>query len=349
VDAVDELRIPDRALFLLDSAAHPIKPATVDSFVATAAAEALHGEIRKDAGGSRPLRLFARSFTTASGTHYVAVATADRAELEDEYAALIAAFAGAALAALLLVAGGGYLLVRQATAPIERNMEYMRRFMADAAHELRTPLTVLRTRAEVILQRSREAGEYVVALEAIEREAQRLGGIVEDLLLLARVDAGERALRRSRVYLDDLVLDVAGGAGMVAERRGIKLDVQRAEEAEVEGDPALLRQLISIVLDNAVKFTPAGGNIQVGVSAVQGAATVTVEDSGPGISPEQMPHIFERFYRGDPARSRSDGAGLGLAIARWIADAHGADIDVQSAVGKGTRVGLRFPPPLSSS
>jgi signal transduction histidine kinase len=228
-------------------------------------------------------------------------------------------------------------------------MEYMRRFMADAAHELRTPLTVLRTRAEVILQRSREPGEYVVALEAIEREAQRLGGIVEDLLLLARVDAGERALRRSKVYLDDLVLDVAGGAGMMAERRGITLDVQHAEEAEVEGDPALLRQLISIVLDNAVKFTPAGGNIQVGVSAVQGAATITVEDSGPGIAPEQLPHIFERFYRGDPARSRSDGAGLGLAIARWIADAHGADIDVQSVVGKGTRVGLRFPPPLSSS
>jgi signal transduction histidine kinase len=229
-------------------------------------------------------------------------------------------------------------------------MEYMRRFMADAAHELRTPLTVLRTRAEVTLQREREAPEYAAALGAIEREAERLGGIVEDLLLLARVDAGERPLQRSQVYLDDLVLEVAGGAGVVAERRGVRLEVDRAEEAAVQGDPTLLRQLVAIVLDNAVKFTPAGGQVHVGVAAEQGAPQMTVDDTGPGISAEQLPHIFERFYRGDPARARSDGAGLGLAIARWIADAHGAIIDVKSEVGKGTRVAVRFPAaPVSSS
>jgi signal transduction histidine kinase len=347
VDAVDELRIPDRVLFLLDSAGGPLKPAAVDPAILAAVRagpprRAVH--VR-----DKELRLFAERFTTPGGSSYVAVAVADNAELEDEYAALIAAFAGAAFMAVLLIAGGGYVLVRKSTAPIERTMEYMRRFMADAAHELRTPLTVLRTRAEVTLQREREASEYVAALGAIEREAQRLGGIVEDLLLLARVDAGERPLQRSQVFLDDLVLEVAGGAGVVAERRGVRLEVDRAEETAVQGDPALLRQLISIVLDNAVKFTPSGGQVHVGVAAEEGSPRVVVEDTGPGISAEQLPHIFERFYRGDPARGRSDGAGLGLAIARWIADAHGASIDVESEIGKGTRVAVRFPATVSSS
>ena len=285
------------------------------------------------------LRLHAERFATVSGTPYIAVAAADRQELEDEYAALIAAFAGAAFVALLLVAGGGYVLVRQSTAPVERTMEYMRRFMADAAHELRTPLTVLRTRAEVTLQRERGVADYQAALQSIEREAERLGKIVEDLLLLARADAGERPVARERLYLDDLLLEVASGHRFVAERRGLSLDVRGLDEAVILG----------IVLDNAVKFTPAGGGVTVAVAASGGEVRVTVEDTGPGIAPDQLPHIFERFYRGDPARARADGAGLGLAIARWIADAHGARIDVASEGGRGTRVVLVFPPALSSS
>jgi signal transduction histidine kinase len=347
VDAVDELRIPDRTLFLLDSAGGPVKPGWADSAIVQAARGA---PVRRDVRvGQQVVRLFADRFRTTGGAPYIAVAVADHSELEDEYTALIAAFSGAALMAVLLFAGGGYVLVRKSTAPVERTMEYMRRFMADAAHELRTPLTVLRTRAEVTLQREREPSEYTAALTAIEREAERLGGIVEDLLLLARVDAGERPLQKSQVYLDDLVLEVAGGAGVVAERRGVKLEVDKAEEAAVQGDPTLLRQLIAIVVDNAVKFTPSGGRVHVGVASENGTPGIIVEDTGPGISAEQLPHIFERFYRGDPARSRSDGAGLGLSIARWIADAHGAIIDVKSEVGKGTRVAVRFPATVSSS
>jgi signal transduction histidine kinase len=192
----------------------------------------------------------------------------------------------------------------------------------------------------------------VVALRRVESEAARLGATVEDLLTLARADAGERALDRQRVFLDDLALDAATGARALAEKRGVALEVGTFEEAVVTGDPALMRQLLMIVLDNAVKFTPAGGTVRLSAAAPGGQAEVVVEDTGIGISPEQLSHIFERFYRGDPARARgngAEGAGLGLAIARWIADAHGARIEVTSEPGKGTRVAIRFPPALSLS
>jgi signal transduction histidine kinase len=116
------------------------------------------------------------------------------------------------------------------------------------------------------------------------------------------------------------------------------------EEAMVDGDPMLLRRLMMILLDNAVKFTDAGGRTNVRVSTVDGHPTVVVEDTGAGIAPEQLPHVFERFYRGDPARTRGDGAGLGLSIARWIADEHQAQISIGSEIGRGTRVQVRFPP-----
>ena len=350
LDAVDELHIPDRALYLFGADARLIKPDTAAPWILDAARKARVGEVALNVNTpERELRIHAERFTSARGTPYIAVAAADRGELEDDYTALIASFAVASLFAVLLVAGGGYFLVRTSTAPVERTLEYMRRFMADAAHELRTPLTVLRTRAEVALQRQREPAEYQTALQAMEREAQRLGGIVEDLLLLARADAGERPVARERLYLDDVLLDVAGGTRIMAERRGVSLEVDPVDETVIVGDPALIRQLLMIVLDNAVKFTPSGGRIHVGVSATTGEALVVIEDTGPGIAPDQLPHIFERFYRGDPARGRADGAGLGLAIARWIADAHGASIEVSSEAGHGTRVAVRFPSPPSSS
>jgi len=223
----------------------------------------------------------------------------------------------------------------------------MRRFMADAAHELRTPLTVLRGRAEIALQQSRAASEYEDALRGIETEAKRLGTIVEDLLILARADAGERPIARERVFLDDLTLDAAGTARVVAQAKGVQLDVGDFEEAPVEGDPTLLRQLVMILLDNAVKFTATGGHVRVSVNAPEQRPQLVVEDSGVGIAADQLPHVFERFYRGDPARTRAngngaDGAGLGLSIAKWIADVHHAEIVVSSEPGHGTKVTVLF-------
>ncbi len=297
----------------------------------------------------KTLKLHAERFVLSNGQPLVAAAVADRIELEDRYSELITAFSAAAAIALILVACGGWLLVRQSTAPIERSMAQMRRFMADAAHELRTPITVLRTQAEVALQRERDVDGYRTSLRSIESEGRRLGRIVDDLLTLARADSGDRPMTPARVFLDDIVADAVGAAGAMAAARGVSMTLQGFEEAAVNGDAELLRQLVMILLDNAIKFTPPGGTIDVRVGVHEESATVAVSDSGPGIAADQLPHIFERFYRGDPARSRGDsapaasGAGLGLSIAQWIAEAQHATIAVTSEPGRGTTVAVKFP------
>jgi signal transduction histidine kinase len=352
VDAVAELEIPGRSLYLFDSAGALLIPDTAAGAIrATGVRAADRGEAdlrfkqHSDTSATRDLQVHAERFTVKSGKRYVAAALADRVEIEDRYASLIAALAGAATVALLLVAVGGWFLARKSTAPVERTLAHMRRFMADAAHELRTPVAVLRSRADVALQRPREPAAYVSALTAVGVEAERIGGIVDNLLTLARADAGEWPVTRSRVYLDDVALEAVDSARVLAERRGVELAVTEFEEAPVDADPALVRQLIVIMLDNAIKFTPSGGRVSLRVGIDTGQATVFVEDSGVGIPADELPRIFDRFYRGGRARTQGDGAGLGLSIARWIADVHGATIGVTSTVGQGTQAAIRFPVP----
>jgi signal transduction histidine kinase len=347
IDAVDELNIPDRILYLLDTLGNPVKGQKVDDWIRRGAKEA--GKLgrvttQSDTPEDRTLRLHALRFKLASGKPLVAVAVADKVELEDKFADLITAFVVIAFAALFLVAAGGFILVRKSTAPIERSIEFTRRFMADAAHELRTPITILRTRAEVALQQPRDAANYVSVLHGVEVEARRLGGIVDSLLVLARADAGERQIDKERIFLDDIAVDAAGAAQVVARQKNVKVSVDEFEEAPVEGDPILIRQLIMIVLDNAVKFTDAGGQVHVGVSMHGGSPTFAVEDTGIGIKQDEMSRVFQRFFRGETARSRTDGAGLGLSIASWIAREHGADISLTSEPGRGTKVIVTFPP-----
>jgi signal transduction histidine kinase len=352
MDAVEELHIADRRLYLLDTSGTPVTPAAAPAWVQAAVhgigeagvLDVEHKERRDDR-----LELHAERFALSNGQPLVAVVVANEIELEDRYSELITAFSAAAGIALILVACGGWLLVRQSTAPIERSMAQMRRFMADAAHELRTPITVLRTQAEVALQRERDVDEYRKSLRSIESEGRRLGRIVDDLLTLARADSGDRPMTPVRVFLDDIVADAVGAVGAMAAARGVSVTLQGFEEAAVSGDAELLRQLVMILLDNAIKFTPPGGTIDVTVGVRDESATVAVADSGPGIAADQLPHIFERFYRGDPARSRGDnapaasGAGLGLSIAQWIAEAQQATIAVTSEPGRGTTVTVKFP------
>ena len=346
IDAVDELNIPDRILYLLDLQGNPIKPSHPDNWVRQAARDAGRvGQVTRgyDLPEDKTLRLHAVRFKLASGHELVAVAVADQVELEDKYADLITAFVVIAFAALFLVAGGGFILVRKSTAPIERSIQYMRRFMADAAHELRTPITILRTRAEVALQQPREAANYVDALRGVEAEARRLGSIVDSLLVLARADTGERQIDKERIFLDDIAVDAAGAAEIVARQKGVQLTVDEFEEAPIDGDPGLVRQLIMIVLDNAVKFTDTGGQVHVRVSIHGGVPTFVVEDTGVGIKQDEVSRVFQRFFRGETARSRTDGAGLGLSIAGWIAREHDAEISLTSEAGKGTQVIITFP------
>jgi signal transduction histidine kinase len=174
-----------------------------------------------------------------------------------------------------------------------------------------------------------------------------MGRIVDDLLILARVETGVGPAVSEPVYLDDLVSGAAAAAGLLAESRGVRLEVGDFEEAAVRGDPALLRQLLLILLQNAVKYTPSGGAVRVDVHARGGAPTVVVEDTGMGIAAGELPHVFERFYRGEEARGVTEGAGLGLFIARRIITRHGARIDVRSSPAQGTRVTVVFPPDVS--
>jgi signal transduction histidine kinase len=353
--AVDQLRIPDRRLAIADTTGLPVAGGALEPWLRSlvqSAAAVPRGQNHSD--DDRILRAQAAPFHLPDGRPLVAVAVADEVELEDRYTSLIAEFAAASMIAAFLVAIGGWIVAGQSAAPVERSIEQMRRFMADAAHELRTPLTVVRSRAEVALQRSRSADDYADALRGIERETIRLGRIVEDLLTLARADAGQRPIERERVFLDDVALDAAEAARVIADRKGVRLEVPEFEEAPVIGDAALLRQLGLILLDNAVKFTAPGGLVRIAVRIGSGGApTLVVSDNGVGIGPEDLPRIFERFYRGDPSRTRSEsgggaggateGAGLGLSIAKWIAEEHRAEIQVSSRPGAGTEVKVEFP------
>jgi signal transduction histidine kinase len=349
MDAVEELRIPDRDLYLFNGSALPLVPSVAPEAIVAAATQALRDSVAVITlypANDHVLRVYATRFRSSSHRAYVAVAVADQLELEDQYAALIVAFGAAALGALVLFAAGGSFLTRKSIEPVEHTMNYMRRFMADAAHELRTPLAVVRSRAEVALAPEADATQQRDALAAIERETIRLGRIVEDLLLLARSDAGGLPLAMKPIFLDDVTSDAVSAAGALASRGGVSLALDRFDEAPIDGDATLVRQLVMILLDNAIKFTPSGGSVLVSVTNGAQGAVLSVTDSGVGIPPDQISHVFERFYRGDVARGRGAGAGLGLSIAQWIAEVHRAQLTLRSDTDSGTVAEVHFPVPV---
>jgi len=279
-----------------------------------------------------------------SGVTWAIAALTDATPLERQVQRMIGTFIAVGLLALLPIAFGGYHIARVSAARVERAMDQLRRLTSDAAHELRTPVAIIRGRAELALERERTSAEYETALTDVAREAGTLGRLVDDLFTLAAAQAGEAVKRRERVYLDDLAGDAVSAAAVLGTQRGVSVSLGRFEEAPVTGDAGLLRQVLMILLDNAVKFTAAGGSVRLDVFVEKQRPTVVVEDTGIGIPAEHLPHIFDRFYRAERGRARVAGAGLGLAIARWITDGHGARIDVTSVPDQGTRVRVRFPP-----
>jgi signal transduction histidine kinase len=345
-DALDELRIPDRRLYLFDGAGRPMHPDSAAPWLRRLATTALErGEVSAEHDVSEAVtwRAYARRFRLSDGQDYVGVTTADVVEIDHQYAGLLLAFGVSAVLALALVGVGGWLLARRSTVPVHDAFQRMRDFMADAAHELRTPVAVVKGHAEVALRQERASEEYREIMQSIHREATRLGGVLENVLTIARADAGAWPIRLESLYLDDLLLDVAGNARALGAGKDVVLDVPELEEAPVRGDPDLLRQLLMILLDNAVKFTPPGGRVEVGTHRRDGQVTISVSDTGPGVDPERLTHVFDRFYRGDASHGRAPGAGLGLSIARWIADVHDATIAIDSDPGHGTTVVVTFP------
>jgi signal transduction histidine kinase len=318
----------------------------IEPWVLATARRALEaGEAR--AGGETPddriFRLRARAVTLLDGRTLVVVAGAIQVEIEDQYRSVFVGFSVGAFLALCLVALGGWRLARRSLDPVDRAMTEMRRFTADAAHELRTPLAVLRGHADVARQRRRSEGEYDNVLDSISREAARLGDIVERMLLLARADAGDWPTAKESLFMDDIVLDVGNAGRALGAARGVRLEVGDLDEAPVRGDPALLRQLLMAIVDNAVKFSPDGGTVRLGLVRDRDACRVSVDDEGPGIPEAALPHVFERFFRADPARTRQQGAGLGLSIASWIAQLHGAELSLQPRPGGGIRALVTIP------
>ncbi len=255
------------------------------------------------------------------------------------------------LSSRLAATGAGDELARLASAwnemlaRLEAAVNRLRQFTADASHELRTPVAIIRTTAELALRRERSGEEYREALRQIAHESERETRLIEDLLTLARADASGSAFPLEPLDLVPLVREVAAQASLLAEAGGLRMEVALpAHAAPVRGNSAALRRLVLILLDNAIKFTAPGGAIAVTLAGAP-APTLAIRDTGIGIDPEVLPHIFERFYRADPSRNRdAGGSGLGLAIAKWIAERHHASIDALSVPGHGSEFTVRFPP-----
>jgi heavy metal sensor kinase len=254
-----------------------------------------------------------------------------------------------ALARRITVRGTGDELDRLAEtlngmlARLENTFGSMRRFSADAAHELRTPLTALKGTLEVALRAERTGAEYRAALASALEEVERLVRLAEDLLLLSRSSAGPES-PRARVELEGLVLDAADVGARLAKDRGVSVRVGAVAPLTVLGDAGALRRALLNLVENGVKYTPAGGRVEIAVAEAVGVAVIAVEDTGPGIDPRDVERIFEPFVRLDAARDReSGGSGLGLAIARSIVVAHRGTLAVERTGPGGSCFTIRLP------
>ncbi len=221
---------------------------------------------------------------------------------------------------------------------LQESFQRMVRFTGDASHELRTPVALIRAASEVALRKVRTVEEYQETLRDIGAETERVTVLIGDLLTLARADAGLGLAEQKELDLGAVAGESVHHMRALADARGIQLRLEPARDpVPVRGDRAALQRLFCILLDNAIKYTAPGGDVAVYVSAEEGSGVVEVCDRGAGISPQDLPQIFERFYRADKARSRdSGGAGLGLSIARWIVNAHEGRINVTSKLGEGS-------------
>jgi heavy metal sensor kinase len=224
-------------------------------------------------------------------------------------------------------------------ARIENGFRQVQRFSGDASHEMNTPLTVMKSELEVALRKERTSEEYRGILGRLLDEVNRLSDIVEDLLFLSRVDA--RCVERSQdeVALHQVVLEAFEENSRLAGDRSVTVQLKQVDESEVKGDASLFRRMVSNLLDNAIKFTPGGGTVTVSLADGGESTTLVIEDGGAGIDQEEIPKIFERFYRADPSRSKqTGGVGLGLSIVREIADLYDLELRVESEKEIGTSV-----------
>lgn len=232
---------------------------------------------------------------------------------------------------------------------LDAAFDQQRRFMADASHELRTPLAIVRGESEVALtNRNRQAAEYHESLAIVHEESERLTKIVDDLFILARGDAGQVRIQSNDLYLDDIVSDTAGAVRVLADQKNIAVKVSCEMELPIKGDEQLLRRLVLNLMDNAIKYTPAGGAVDIKGKVEDAHVHVDFVNTGPSIPPDEHDRIFDRFYRIDKVRSRDNqtetgGAGLGLPISRWIAEIHGGTVKLVESTMASTTFAIILP------
>ena len=243
-----------------------------------------------------------------------------------------------------LAAIGGAYMAGRAVRPVRESFERQRAFIADASHELKTPLTLIRVDTEVLQSGLENPDERELADEVLA-ETDRMSAILSDLLTMARLDAGVLEVARKPFDLTNLIEEEIERFRVRATREGVRLEVRAPDELLASGDPARTGQILAALLDNALRFTPSGGSVEVTAREQDGRVEATVRDTGSGISPDHLPHIFERFYRAEAARGRADGGGtgIGLAIAQGLARAQEGDLEAANAKDGGAVFRLKLP------
>jgi len=227
---------------------------------------------------------------------------------------------------------------------LEKAFQRQKQFTGDASHELRTPLAVIEAESTLALQKERPSSDYQRSLEIISQESRQMSSLIDQLLTLARADAGKEQWNFTEVNLGKLISNLSADVEVLCQEKGLSLRLGKTKDLVVKGDEAKLRELFMNLLDNAISYTPAPGTVSVSFRREEQMAVVAIMDTGIGIPAEEMPFIFERFYRVDKSRSRAEGgSGLGLAICRHIAETHGGKIEVESKVGAGSTFSVWLP------
>jgi heavy metal sensor kinase len=228
---------------------------------------------------------------------------------------------------------------------LEAAFKKITQFTADASHELRTPVAVMRTRAELSLRKARSAEEYRDVIAEVLTELEKTSGLIEQLMFLARADSGAETLHFANTNVAEVLREACHQGSALAEAKQIGFQERISGDSMwIQGDATSLRRLFLILIDNAVKYTPANGQVEVSLQRNDGYAVAQVRDTGIGIAEADLPNVFERFYRADKARTReSGGVGLGLSIGRWITEVHAGTIEVHSSLGQGSMFQIRLP------
>jgi signal transduction histidine kinase len=311
------------------------------------AARAGSTDVREVEVSSIPIRVYSVAVARPDGSYVVQV-LGERSSEVQLLSTLLSVLAVGGLVALLLALAAGYVYAGRALIPVRASMDRrdaalrrQREFTANASHELRTPLTVIRTSVADLRRNRKQPVEKVgEALDDIDAEVSHLTALVEDLLLLARTDSGALALDRTPLDFADVAVEAVGPLTPIAAQRGVLLEAD-PRPAMVSGDPLRLRQLVTILTDNALAHSPTGTTVDVRIRPEGPDVVLTVDDQGPGIREEDLPRIFERFWRADNAPA--GGTGLGLSIAAWIVEAHGGTIAATNRPEGGARFEVRLP------